>query len=83
MGALGKSSTVAIFSLGDKTLRLKNRTVNLKPPPKYFVKLQCIRSGTHGVGRPIPISTESLIKSAVRATPNLDLIDVAALATVL
>jgi hypothetical protein len=83
MGALGKSCTVAIFSLGNKTLRLKNRIVNLKPSPKYFVKLQCVRPGTQGAGRPIPISTESLIKSAVRATPNLDLIAVAALATVL
>jgi hypothetical protein len=36
-----------------------------------------------GVCRPIPISTESLIRSAVLATPNLDLIAVAVLATVL
>ena len=37
-----RAAAVAIFSPGDKTLRLQNPTVNLKPPPKYFVKLQCV-----------------------------------------
>ena len=37
-----RAAAVAIFSLGDKSLRLQNPTVNLKPPPKYFVKLQCV-----------------------------------------
>ena len=81
-----RAAEVAIFSLSIKSLRLKTPSVNLKPPPKYFVKVQRIThrgQGTHGACRPIPISTESLIRSAVRATPNLDLIEVAALATVL
>jgi len=33
------AATVAIFSLGDKTLRLKQREVNPKSGPKQFVKL--------------------------------------------
>jgi hypothetical protein len=35
-----RAAAVAIFSLGNKTLRLKNPIVNLKPPPQHFVKLQ-------------------------------------------
>ena len=64
------TAAVAILSLDMKSVRLKQGCVNTKPPRKYFVK-SALNQGTW---RPIPISTESLIKSAVRPTPSLDLI---------
>jgi len=40
MGALEVTATVAIFSLGSKSLRPKCGSVNPKPSPKHFVKLR-------------------------------------------
>ena len=71
------------FHSDTKTLRPKNRRVNTKPSRKFFVTLERLQATCQGTWRPIPISTESLIRSAVRATPSLDLIAVAVLATVL
>jgi hypothetical protein len=83
LGAFGKCAAIAIFSLGTESVRLKHHGVNTKPSPKYFVKLERLKTTGQGTWRPISISTESLIGSAVRATPSLDLIAVAVLATVL
>ena len=84
MGALGKScSSRNLFS------RHQNPAPeNPYRQPQTATEILCevamhYGHGTQGACRPIPISTESLIRSAVRATPNLDLIEVAALATVL
>jgi len=77
------AAAVAIFSLGFQSVRPIWRGVNTKPSQKYFVKLERIKNRLQTDWRPIPISTESLIRSAVRATPNFDLMEVAVLATVL
>ena len=84
LGALGSNcGNRRSFHSATKTVRLKDRGVNMKPSRKSFVRLERIQTGDQGTWRPIPISTESLIRSAVRATPSLDLIAVAVLATVL
>jgi hypothetical protein len=44
LGAESATAATAIFPLSAKSLRLKDRIVNLKKPRKYFVKWELINS---------------------------------------